>query len=132
MPVLDGIILKSKGGPFYPTLQTNLDRLVGMGVVTCTTGASNSYWRITDFGRSYLEEHGEVLSLLLGGRVSYSLRVDALGRTRRPVPTRTRVTSALAFEELFDRDRSPVSAVTANEVDGTANKGDKDDDQEAR
>ncbi len=33
MPVLDGKILKRKGGPFYPVLQRDLDRLVGMGMV---------------------------------------------------------------------------------------------------
>jgi hypothetical protein len=36
MPILDGKILKRKGGPFYPSLQNDLDRLVGMGVVTIT------------------------------------------------------------------------------------------------
>ncbi|MDE2823437.1 MAG: hypothetical protein OXK79_08020 [Chloroflexota bacterium] len=33
MPVLDGKILKRKGGPFYPALQGDLDRLVGVGLV---------------------------------------------------------------------------------------------------
>lgn len=33
MPVLDGKILKRKGGPFYPALQRDLDRMVGMGMV---------------------------------------------------------------------------------------------------
>ena len=33
MPVLDGKLLKKKGGPFYPALQQDLDRLVGTGVV---------------------------------------------------------------------------------------------------
>ncbi len=33
-------------------------------------------------------------------------------------------TSALAFEELFDRGRSPVGAASKNDDDGTANKGD--------
>lgn len=32
MPVLDGKVLKRQGGPFYPALQHDLDRLVGMGV----------------------------------------------------------------------------------------------------
>ena len=34
MPALDGKVLKRHGGPFYPALQADLDRLVGMGVVT--------------------------------------------------------------------------------------------------
>ena len=33
MPVLEGKVLKRRGGPFYPALQHDLDRLVGMGVV---------------------------------------------------------------------------------------------------
>ncbi len=32
MPPNDGKILKRRGGPFYPALQADLDRLVGMGV----------------------------------------------------------------------------------------------------
>ena len=33
MPVLDGKLLKRRGGPFYPMLQGDLDNLVGIGVV---------------------------------------------------------------------------------------------------
>lgn len=33
MPVLEGKVLKRRGSPFYPVLQHDLDRLVGMGVV---------------------------------------------------------------------------------------------------
>lgn len=32
MPVLNGTVLKRRGGPFYPELQHDLDRLVGQGV----------------------------------------------------------------------------------------------------
>jgi len=32
MPALEGKVLKRQGGPFYPALQHDLDRLVGMGV----------------------------------------------------------------------------------------------------
>jgi len=34
MPVMDGKLLKRRGGPFYPVLQEDLDSLVGMGVAT--------------------------------------------------------------------------------------------------
>ena len=34
MPVLDGKVLKRRSGLFYPALQQDLDRLVGMGVAT--------------------------------------------------------------------------------------------------
>lgn len=33
MPSADGSVLKRRGGPFYPDLQADLDRLVGMGIV---------------------------------------------------------------------------------------------------
>jgi hypothetical protein len=33
MPSVDGTVLKRRGGPFYPDLQADLDRLVGSGVV---------------------------------------------------------------------------------------------------
>jgi hypothetical protein len=32
MPAQDGKVLKRRGGPFYPALQKDLDRLVGMGI----------------------------------------------------------------------------------------------------
>ncbi len=36
LSVLDGKVFKRRGGPFYPALQRDLDRLVGMGVVKIT------------------------------------------------------------------------------------------------
>lgn len=33
MPSFDGKVLKRRGGPFYPALQADLDRLVGLGLV---------------------------------------------------------------------------------------------------
>lgn len=33
MPAIEGKILKRRGGPFYPALQRDLDRLVGLGLV---------------------------------------------------------------------------------------------------
>lgn len=33
LPALDGKILKRRGGPYYPVLQRDLDRLVGRGMV---------------------------------------------------------------------------------------------------
>ena len=36
LPVLEGEILKRHGGPFYPALQQDLDRLVGLGVTNLT------------------------------------------------------------------------------------------------
>ncbi len=36
LSALDGSVFKRRGGPFYPTLQRDLDRLVGMGAVEIT------------------------------------------------------------------------------------------------
>ena len=44
--VFDGRILKRRGGPFYPTLQHDLDRLVGLGLVL-----------ISDFGHVIDEDN---------------------------------------------------------------------------
>lgn len=33
MPALDGSVLKRKGGPFYPSLQRDMDRMVGVGMI---------------------------------------------------------------------------------------------------
>ncbi len=49
-PALDGKILKRRGGPFYPVLQHDLDRLVGIGVVLIS-GVSHAldeenHWRL--------------------------------------------------------------------------------------
>ena len=50
MPALDGKILKRKGGPFYPILQQDLDRLVGNGMVLITDvdhiQDSQGRWRV--------------------------------------------------------------------------------------
>lgn len=37
MPILNGRVLKRHGGPFYPDLQKDLDRLVGMGVTVISS-----------------------------------------------------------------------------------------------
>lgn len=50
MPVLDGKILKRHGGPFYPALQRDLDRMVGRGMVCIVRinhiRGSDGKWRL--------------------------------------------------------------------------------------
>ena len=57
MPVLNGRVLKRRGGPFYPDLQQDLDRLVGKGVVTiCDIGHvqdESHRWRLEGAYRLY-------------------------------------------------------------------------------
>ncbi len=56
MPVLNGKILKRKGGPFYPALQHDLDRMVGLGMVRISgvshTRDTEGKWRLD--GQYYL------------------------------------------------------------------------------
>jgi hypothetical protein len=50
MPVLEGKVLKRKGGPFYPELQRDLDGLVGLGIVAISNLGhvmdEESRWRL--------------------------------------------------------------------------------------
>ena len=53
MRVLNGRLLKRRGGPFYPTLQHDLDRLVGLGLVLITELEhvidEDGQWRLDGF-----------------------------------------------------------------------------------
>lgn len=50
MPAQEGRILKRKGGPFYPEMQSDLDRLVGVGLVKISgvghSRAEGGDWRL--------------------------------------------------------------------------------------
>lgn len=50
MPILDGRVLKRQGGPFYPDLQQDLDRLVGQGIAVISrvghTQDEDGRWRL--------------------------------------------------------------------------------------
>jgi hypothetical protein len=50
LPPLDGKVLKLNGGPFYPALQHDLDRLVGLGIVTISELGherdEDGHWRL--------------------------------------------------------------------------------------
>lgn len=69
MPVLDGRVLKRRGGPFYPDLQQDLDRLVGQGV-TVISGVGHvqdeaERWRLEGayrLNRKFADPILEVLS----------------------------------------------------------------------
>ena len=53
---LDGKVMKRRGGPFYPVLQHDLDRLISQGLVLITNlgykGDENGRWRLD--GNFYL------------------------------------------------------------------------------
>jgi hypothetical protein len=50
MPAIEGKVLKRQGGPFYPAMQRDLDRLVGLGMVTISNLshvlANDQRWRL--------------------------------------------------------------------------------------
>jgi hypothetical protein len=48
LPALEGKLLKRRGGPFYPALQADLDRLVGMGLVNIS-----GFTHVLDDGRGW-------------------------------------------------------------------------------
>jgi hypothetical protein len=95
MPVLDGKLLKRHGGPFYPTLQRDLDRLVGMGVAV-----------ISELGHVLDEE--KRWRLEGSYRLNRKFSAEILHRLRE-FPTERRFTSfvqeiAFALSALSDED----------------------------
>lgn len=68
MPVLNGRVLKRRGGPFYPDLQQDLDRLVGQGVVTISDVGhvqdESRRWRLEGAYRLYRPFADPILAAL--------------------------------------------------------------------
>lgn len=113
MPALDGRILKRKGGPFYPALQRDLDRMVGRGMV-CISHINHI--RGTD-GRWRLE-----------GKYSLNLNMsaDALDYLGR-LPGESRFAAfatelAYALSALSDRDLETALVEDATYSDPTVSE----------
>ena len=68
MQALDGKILKRRGGPFYPELQHDLDRLVGMGVVVVSNLShvrdEDQRWRLEGSFRLHREYASGILDCI--------------------------------------------------------------------
>ena len=116
--VFDGRILKRRGGPFYPTLQHDLDRLVGLGLVLITNLGhvidEDNQWRLDgDFSLNQdlvgdaleivniFPQQRELRSFLL--EIAYA--VSALGDTEFdnvPSEDPTYSDSNVAFENVVD------------------------------
>jgi hypothetical protein len=73
MPAFDGKVLKRRGGPFYPDMQRDLDRLVGMGVVIIS-GLGHVR---DDYGRWRLEGSYRLNQRLAVGVVAQLRRYDS-------------------------------------------------------
>ncbi len=69
MPVQDGKVLKRRGGPFYPELQRDLDRMTGTGMVTIS---EVTHLR-TPEGRWRLEGKYDINTSLAGDALSFLL-----------------------------------------------------------
>ncbi len=96
MPAFDGKILKRKGGPFYPALQRDLDRMVGLGMVLITQVAhvreADGKWRLE--GRYRLNRQ------LSTRAVDYLLDLPDEGRFASFATEIAYALSALGEEEL--------------------------------
>ncbi|MEM7701306.1 MAG: hypothetical protein AAF251_05155 [Pseudomonadota bacterium] len=70
MPILNGTILKRSGGPFYPDLQRDLDRLVGLGVVKISNVGhvqdEDKRWRLEGSYRLRKEFAAPIVAILEG------------------------------------------------------------------
>ena len=97
--VFDGRILKRRGGPFYPSLQHDLDRLVGLGLVSIS-----DLGYIVDDDNQYRVDGSCSLNVALAGDV-----VDAINS----MPQQREVQSflleiAFALSALSDSDVDDV------------------------
>jgi hypothetical protein len=96
MPVLEGKVLKRNGGPFYPSLQQDVDRLVGMGLVLVTglghVQGPQGQWRL---------EGAFSLNRVLAQRpLAYLEDLDDERRVRMFVQELTYAFSALSDDDL--------------------------------
>jgi hypothetical protein len=68
LPTLDGKILKRRGGPFYPDLQHDLDRIVGMGLAKISRLSHeldhDQRWRLEGAYELNVSMAGPILTLL--------------------------------------------------------------------
>lgn len=105
MPALDGKILKRKGGPFYPDLQRDLDRMVGKGMVVVRgvhhVRGPDARWRVEGSYSLNRQMSQAALNYLLGRRDE--------GRVASFVQELAYALSALSESEL---DRALVEDAT--------------------
>ncbi|MFN3625044.1 MAG: hypothetical protein ACK4TP_13400 [Hyphomicrobium sp.] len=99
MPPMDGKILKRRGGPFYPAMQADLDRLVGMGLVLLGRVGH----RQDEDGRWRLEGEYRLNSSLAAPVLDAIRRSEAEARTLRYVKE---IAFALAGLDEAEIDRA--------------------------
>lgn len=114
MPSLEGSILKRKGGAFYPELQHEVDRLVGLGMVIIS-GLSHS---LDGTGRWRLEGRYELNAALSSPTLETLHALPGEGRVASFVLELGYALSALSNEELaaaFIEDATYSDPAVSNE-----------------
>jgi len=96
MPTQEGKVLKLRRGPFYPALQRDLDRLVGMGV----TLISNLGYSLDEFNRWHLEGSYRLNRTAAGPILRIARQFAAESETSSFIQELAYALSALSDEEL--------------------------------
>jgi hypothetical protein len=132
LPAFDGKILKRRGGPFYPSLQLDLDRLVGRGLAIVShlshVPTEEGQWRLEgsyslnrDFANgvlaqldTYMDERRQRSFI---GELAYALSalsddelVTAVGADATYVDPRTSAGNVIDFAEWRDANYSEAIA----------------------
>lgn len=144
----DGKILKRRGGPFYPELQKELDRLVGLGFVTVTDVShvqDEGRWRLSGSFALRSETSNAIVDLAKSFRIERQtiefLRRLAFAATRSTKPLedlvqfdatwsdkRTGVGDVIDFSEWKEANYSAFAAQTFDKLGPfgpTIGKGEK-------
>lgn len=110
----DGKILKRKGGPFYPELQAELDRLVGLGLVEIRGvrhDEENGRWRLEgEFSLNGAMSHGLIETARLFSaerKVIVFMRRLAFAAARLSHP----LESVVAFDAIWSDQRTGTGDV---------------------
>ena len=102
---IDGSVLKQRGGPFYPDLQADLDRLVGMGIAKV---ANLGYRRIDD-GRFRLEGEYRLNQKMATPILEYVYSVAGEAATGKYIRELVLALSSLSDDEI---DRAATQDAT--------------------
>ena len=92
----NGSVLKQRSGPFYPDLQTDLDRLVGMGIVE----VKNLQYQSLDGGRYWLEGSYRANQEMAKPIMSYLYSLSNEAETAKYVRELVLALSTLSDEEI--------------------------------
>ena len=98
MPGEIGSVLKRRGGPFYPDLQQDLDRLVGMGVVN----VEDLRYEAVGHGRYRLQGEYRIHPAAATPILSYLLSLPSEAQAAKSVREMVLALSSLSDQQLDD------------------------------